>query len=416
MRSPSAINTPRLATVFLVVFVDLLGFSLILPLLPYYAKQFNASPFVIGLLAASNALAQIIGIPIIGRLSDRFGRRPLILLGTAAGAVSFLILGLAKSLPVLFLARVLDGLLGGNVALAQAYITDITDEEHRAKSLGIIGAAFGIGFIFGPALGGFLSRWGYGVPSFAAAGLSLANFLWVLAALPESHTPERRAALGSGPGSRPPVTASALLAALRRPVVGPLLTTRLFYAFAFGVFQSSFALWAATRLSLTAQSTSFVLAYVGVLSVLVQGVAIGPLTRKLSERTLIVAGIPILAASLLAWGFVPSVALLLVVLAPMALAAGVLNVALTSSLTKAVSREEVGGSLGLATALQGIASVAAPVVGGLLLQRVGGWSLGAVGAVVLAALAAFAAARIRPPEQPAQPVPAAPAREQAPMR
>jgi DHA1 family tetracycline resistance protein-like MFS transporter len=159
-----------LPILFVYVIVVLLGFSLILPLLPYYAKQFNASPFLIGLLVASNALAQIIGIPIIGRLSDRFGRRPMILLGTAAGAVSFLILGLAQSLPMLFAARILDGLLGGNVALAQAYITDITEEKDRARSLGIIGAAFGIGFSFGPAIGGYLSRWGYGVPSLAAAG------------------------------------------------------------------------------------------------------------------------------------------------------------------------------------------------------------------------------------------------------
>jgi DHA1 family tetracycline resistance protein-like MFS transporter len=384
-----------LPILFVYVIVVLLGFSLILPLLPYYAKQFNASTFVIGLLAASNALAQIIGIPVIGRLSDRFGRRPMILLGTAAGAVSFLILGFARSLPVLFAARILDGLLGGNVALAQAYITDITEEKDRARSLGIIGAAFGIGFIFGPAAGGLLSRWGYGVPSFAAAGLSVLNFAWVLAALPESLTPERRAALRVS--AKPPVTAAALVSALREPVVGPLLITRLFYALAFMIFQSSFALWAADRLGFSAQSTSFVLAYVGLLSVLVQGLAIGPLTRRFSERTLIVAGIVVLAASLLAWAFVPNLALLLAVLAPMALSAGVLNVSLTSSLTKAVHRDEVGGSLGLATALQGIASVAAPVIGGALLQKVGSWSLGVLGALILTGLVVFTAARIRAP-------------------
>jgi len=311
------------------------------------------------------------------------------------GVVSFLILGLARSLPVLFMARILDGLLGGNVALAQAYITDITDEKDRAKSLGIIGAAFGIGFIFGPALGGFLSRWGYGVPSFAAAGLALVNFIWVLAALPESLTSERRAEIAARP--KPPVTAAALLEALRRPLAGPLLNIRLLYAFAFGIFQSSFALWASSRLGLSAQSTSYVLAYVGLMSVLVQGLAIGPLTRRLSERTLIVAGIALLAVSLLAWGFVPNVALLLVVLAPTALAAGVLNTVLNSALTKAVSRDEIGGTLGLAAALQGIASVAAPLVGGLLLQKVGGWSLGMLGSLILAGLAVYAARRVREP-------------------
>lgn len=218
--------------------------------------------------------------------------------------------------------------------------------------------------------------------------------LAAVVALPESLTPERRAALKVSP--RPPVTAAALIAELRRPVVGPLLRVRLFYALAFGIFQSSFALWASRRLGLEAQQTAYVLTYVGVLSVLVQGLAIGPLTRRFTERTLIVAGIPVLGASLLGWAFVPNVPLLLAVLAPTALSAGVLNVALTSSLTKAVARDDVGGTLGLATALQALTGIAAPAIGGLLLQAVGPWSLGALGAALLAGLAAFAAASIRP--------------------
>jgi DHA1 family tetracycline resistance protein-like MFS transporter len=383
-----------LAILFVYVVVELLGFSLILPLLPYFARQFSASPIVIGLLGSSNALAQVIGAPIIGRLSDRWGRRPLLLVGTAASFAGFVMLALARSLPLLFAGRILDGLLGGNLALAQAYITDVTDEKSRAKSLGIIGAAFGIGFIIGPAAGGLLSRWGTWIPAAAAAGLSLLNFIWVLAALPESLTSERRAALAVRPN--PPVTGAALLAALRRPLVGPLLHTRLFYSLAFGVFQASFALWALDRLGFSSQSTGYVLAYVGLLSVLVQGVAMGPLTKRFSERTLIIAGLVLLAASLLAWGFVPTTWLLLVVLAPTALAAGVLNVALTSALTKASSREDVGGTLGIATSLQSLTGIVAPLAGGFLLERVGPWSLGALGAVILAALAAFAARRIVP--------------------
>lgn len=384
-----------LAIVFVYVVVELLGMSLIVPLLPYYARSFSASVLVIGLLGTSNALAQVLGAPFVGRFSDRFGRRPLILVGALASAAGFVMLGFARSLWMLFASRILDGLLGGNVALAQAYITDVTDEKGRAKSLGIIGAAFGIGFILGPAAGGFLSRWGVSVPAFAAAGLAFLNFIWVLAALPESLTAERRAALAVSP--RPPLTAAALFAELRRPVVGPLLTTRLFYALAFGLFQSSFALWAAERLRLEVQQTAGVLTYVGVLSVLVQGLAIGPLTRRFAERTLIVGGLMVLGASLLAWGFVPNLALLLAVLAPMSLAAGTLNVALTSSLTKSVRREDVGGTLGLATSLQALTGIAAPAIGGLLLQQVGGWSLGALGALIMAGLVVFATATIHAP-------------------
>jgi DHA1 family tetracycline resistance protein-like MFS transporter len=388
-------NRRTLPILFVHVIVVVLGFSLILPLLPYYAKRFDASPLLLGLLVSSYAMAQIVSVPLIGRLSDRYGRKPLMLLGAAAGSVSFLILGFARSLPALFAGRIFAGLLGGNVAIAQAYIADITDEKHRAKNLGVIGAAIGIGFIFAPAIGGFVSRWGYGIPLFAAAGLSLASFIWVLAALPESLTTERRIQMAAHP--KPPVTLAALLTALRRPLAGPLLSIRLVYSLAFGVFQSSFTLWAASRLSLSAPSISLVLAYAGMLSVTVQSVVIGLLTKRFPERTLIIAGIALLAAALLAWGFVPNVALLLVILVPMALAGGGLNTVLISALSKSVSHDEVGGTLGLAGSLEGVAMVVAPVVGGLLLQDVGAWSLGVPSGLILTGLAVFAAIGIRAP-------------------
>ncbi len=232
-----------LPILFFFVVVDLLGFSLILPLLPYYAKTFAASPLVIG-------------------------HRPLLLLGTFVGFACFLMLGLARSLALVFASRILNGLLGGTISLAQAYITDVTDENNRARSLGIIGAAFGIGFVIGPALGGLLSGFGYGVPALAAAGLSLANFVWIAAALPESLSTERRAAFALNP--RPAITARALIAALGKPRVGPLLHTLLFYALAFGIFTASFSLYALGRLGLPAQPTGNILVYVGVISVLGQ--------------------------------------------------------------------------------------------------------------------------------------------------
>jgi DHA1 family tetracycline resistance protein-like MFS transporter len=381
-----------MAAIFVYVVVELLGMSLILPLLPYYARTFAASPILIGLIGTSNALAQIVSAPLIGRLSDRYGRRPLLILGIGASLAGFLMLALARSLPMVFASRILDGFLGGNIALAQSYITDVTDEKSRAKGLGMIGAAFGIGFIIGPAAGGLLSGWGYAVPSFAAAALCLVNLVWVLVAVPESLTPERRAELAIA--ARPPVTARALLAALRRPLVGPLLQTRLFYALAFGLFQATFALYAASRLGLDARTTGYVLAYVGLLAVLVQGVAIGPLAKRHAEGRLIVASIGLMAVSFVAWGFVPSVGLLLVVLAPLSLAAGVLNTVLSSALTKAVPRDEVGGTLGLATALQSAAGIVAPAIGGLLLQEIGAWALGVASGAIMAWLAIYAWRRV----------------------
>jgi MFS transporter, DHA1 family, tetracycline resistance protein len=377
-----------LPILFAFVIVDLLGFSLILPLLPYFAKTFSASAFVIGLLGTANALAQVVAAPLIGRFSDRFGRRPLLLLGTFAGFACFVMLGLAQSLALIFASRVINGLLGGNMSLAQAYITDVTDEKARARSLGILGAAFGIGFVVGPALGGFLSGFGYAVPALAAAGLALLNFLWILFALPESLSAERRAALAVS--ARPPITARALFGAMRRPRVGPILTTIFFYNLAFGVFTASFSLYALSRLGLSAQSTGYILAYVGVILVLVQGVAIGPLTKRYSEPALIVAAVAVVGITLLAWGFVPNVPLLLVVFLPMSFAAGVLGTVLNSSLTKAVSREEVGGTLGISASLMSVTQVVAPVLGGFLLGSLGPWSLGVLGGAIMGWLALYA--------------------------
>ena len=160
------------ASIFFIVFIDLLGFGLILPLLPYYAEAFGASDTVVGLLVASYAAAQLIGAPILGRFSDRFGRRPILLLSLVGTLLGFLLLGFANTLWILFAARILDGLTGGNISVAQAYITDVTDARDRVKGLGMIGAAFGLGFIIGPASGGLLSRWGYDVPAFVAARIA----------------------------------------------------------------------------------------------------------------------------------------------------------------------------------------------------------------------------------------------------
>ncbi len=228
----------RLTTIFLIVFVDILGFGLILPLLPYYAETYGASVWVTGLLVASYAAAQLIGAPLLGRLSDRFGRRPILLLSIAGTALGFLLLALAEPIGaalgaifgaaaaingfiigIMFFSRILDGLTGGNISVAQAYITDVTDKESRAKGLGLLGAAFGFGFIIGPATGGLLSTWGYAVPAYVAAALAAINLVAVYVFLPESLTDARRAEIAARP--RPEISFSALAAAFNRPRVGP---------------------------------------------------------------------------------------------------------------------------------------------------------------------------------------------------
>jgi MFS transporter, DHA1 family, tetracycline resistance protein len=399
----------RLLTIFIIVFVDLLGFSLILPLLPYYAQAYGATPFLVGLLVASYAAAQLIGAPLLGRLSDRYGRRPILLISVAGTFAGFLLLGLADPigkffatliapqaangfiLAVLFLSRILDGLTGGNLTVAQAYITDVTDEQNRAKGLGMIGAAFGLGFIIGPALGGTLSQWGYNLPAFLAATISFINLIAIFFFLPESLTGERRDAAQLR--SRTPFTAAALLQALNRPTIGPLLHVRFFYGLAFATFQTIFSLYA-QAIGLSSQTTGYILAYVGILSVIVQGGLIGILTRRFKENWLLITGLWLMAGALLAWAFTTNLWLLLVVMLPLSFAGGVLNTVIQSSISKSVSREEVGGMLGISASLESITRVIAPSVGGFLLQNLGTWAPGVFSAVLMAWAVNFAYRKI----------------------
>ena len=382
----------RLFAIFVIVFVDLLGFSLVLPLLPYYAQTFGANPFVTGLLVASYAVAQLVGAPVLGRLSDRFGRRPVLLISIFGTFIGFVLLGVAGALWMLFASRLIDGLTGGNISVAQAYIADVTDEKNRSKGLGIIGAAFGLGFIIGPVLGGAFSTFGYAVPAFIAAGLSAFNWLIVYLWLPESLSAEKRVQLATQ--KKAPFTFGALVRALNRPRVGPLLHTRFFFGLAFAMFQTLFALYAQQRLELTAQVTAFVLAYVGVLSVIVQGFGIAWISKRVSETRLIFAATITMMLGLLAWALAPDLLTLLIILIPLSAAGGTLNTVLSSALTKSVYPEEIGGTLGLSASVESLTRVIAPSLGGALFQYLGAWAPGVFGGLVMAWVVAFVWQRI----------------------
>jgi DHA1 family tetracycline resistance protein-like MFS transporter len=379
-------NKRKLFSVILVVFIDLLGFSLILPLLPYYAKTFGANGFVTGVLVSSYAAMQLLGAPVLGRLSDRFGRRPILLLSIFATFLGFLLLGFASTLWMLFASRLIDGITGGNLSVAQAYITDVTEPKDRAKGLGLIGAAFGLGFIIGPVTGGVLSQWGYAVPAFVAAGLAFINLVLVFFWLPESLTPEKRAQMTE---KKPSVSMNALLVALQRPFSGSLLITRFFFGLAFAIFQSIFALYALTRFNLTAAQTGYVLTYVGILVVITQGFLVGRVTHRFREDILIGVCMIVMAFGLLGWALAPSIPVLLIIMTAISIPGGLLNTILTSTLTKAVATDEVGGIIGFSTSIESLTRVIGPTLGGYLLVTFGAWAPGLFGAMVLGGLSVY---------------------------
>ena len=278
-------NNKPLLTIFIIAFLNLMGFGIIIPLLPYYAETFGAGATEIGLLIAAYAAAQFIGSPIWGRFSDRYGRRPALMISVIGAAIGYIIFGLANSIIILFLSRILAGFMGGNISVAQAYIADVTDEKDRARGLGLIGAAFGLGFITGPAIGGALSAWGYEIPAYAAAFLDFFNFIAIYFWLPESLTLEQMKA--SHASREPKFSLRELRQALTRPLVGALLNSQFVFSLAFAMFTTVFALFAQHRLNLDAESTGFILAYIGILIVIVQGGLIGKLTAYFSEGFLL---------------------------------------------------------------------------------------------------------------------------------
>ncbi|MBL8051231.1 MAG: MFS transporter [Anaerolineales bacterium] len=383
----------RLLNVGLIVLIDMLGFALIVPLLTFFADTFGATPFQTGLLVSSYALMQMISAPILGRLSDKYGRRPVFLISIAGTFIGFLILGFANSLWMLYLSRVLSGLTAGNISVAQAYIADVTDEKNRARGMGMFGAAFGIGFILGPALGGMLSQFGFAVPAFVAAGLTFINLLTVYFWLPESLTQERRAELATQ--KKVDISLKALWIALQRPLVGPLLWVRLGFAIAFNTFQTVFPLYLLNKFGLGAQQTGYILAYIGVVLVLMQGGAIGPLSARYKESTLLVAFLGFSLIGMIGWAFSQTLNTLLIFMFPMAIGAGSFNALINSAISKTVNRDEIGGMLGFGSGLESATRIVMPALASYLLGAYGTSTPGILGSVVMAIVTVYAFMNLR---------------------
>ncbi|HEY1012431.1 MAG TPA: MFS transporter [Herpetosiphonaceae bacterium] len=359
-------RSPMLA-IFLIAFVGMLGYGIIIPITPFYAKSFGASDTMIGLLIGSYALAQFIAAPILGRLSDRFGRRPILLLSIAGTIGSLLLFGQADSMVLLFAGRLLDGATGGNIAIAQAYVADVTTEENRARGMGVIGAALGMGFIVGPAIGGFLSAGGnYQLPIFVAAGISFVSLLMTAVGLPEA---KRQQAAVETQGRTSDLR--RLWRGMRNPRIGRLLLVTLLIGLAFTAFETTFALFAAARLEFGSMETGYTLAYIGIVIAVIQGGLIRRLAKRYGEARLIVGGAALLGLGLLMLGFIADTWQLLAVGMVIAAGEGVLTPSLSSLVSRRSLPHERGEHLGLYQSMGSIGRIAAPLTATWLLDRAG---------------------------------------------
>ena len=372
---------PGLPVVYFTVFIDLVGFGIILPQLPYYAEAFGATGVWVGALLTAYSAAQFLGASVLGRLSDRIGRRPVLLASLAGSAVSLVLSGLATSLLTLILARGLAGLFGGSIAAAQAYVADSTTPKERARYMGFLGASIGLGFVLGPALGSGLARFGFGTAAFVAAGLAAANLAFGFFNLPETHGPERRHLSASRPDL------SHFLAALRHPSMGRLLGATFFATLAFVAMEATFALLGEHRFGLEPSRLGFVFTYVGVVIVVVQGGLVGPLAARFGERILAVVGALLMAVGLGVLPLAPGLPVALVGLGLMAAGQGLTSPMLSTLLSRAADEDEQGGTLGLGQSLAAAARAVGPLGAGWLYDRAMGAPYAAAAAVMV--LAAF---------------------------
>ncbi len=402
----------RVLPILVIVLVDLMGLSIIIPLLPLFAARFGATPLIVGILQAAYPLMQFIGAPILGRLSDRFGRKPVLLvsqLGTLAG---FILLGFANTLWLLFLSRIIDGLSGANMSTAQAAIADRTNEKTRTQGLGLVGAAFGVGFVLGPIIAYIVlaaSGGDYRTVALTAAFFSLASILLTTFWFQETHHDD----VPVVSAHKSPLSFSAMAEALRRPTIGFLLLIMFFYQVAFGGYEQLFSLFTLTRLGMDATDTSGLFALAGIFIVIVQGGLIGRWSRKKGDRWLVILGVSTLAIGLIGTSLTPripvpwyskskviqslagqsaiqvstqnikvslpdeankgwgGIAWLLIASFPAALGGGVLHPAVNSLITKASDKREVGGMLGVSAGFFSAANAVAPLFYGSLFQWLG---------------------------------------------
>ena len=376
-KPPRPIASPLLP-IFLIVAVDILGFTIILPLLPFYSERLGASPTVIGALVSTYAVCQLIAGPILGQLSDRMGRRPLLLVSQAGTLAGFLLLAFSTHIWMLFVARAIDGATAGNLTIAQAYISDVTKPEQRAKSFAVIGIAFGFGFLVGPAISGFLAHYGYQAPIFAASALSFTTILCTFFLLPRreaihEHNEAERNEPGPGGRRLSLISWGHYRRYFRDRELARLLAQWLLFSFSFTTFVSGFALFAERRYvwnghPVGVREVGYIFAFNGLMGMIMQGAMVGRMVKWLGERKVVGIGFATAMAGYAAVGFTRTVGQLLWVSALSSMGGAGLRPALTSLITQKAGRREQGVIIGLTQSLMSIAQITAPIISGILIN------------------------------------------------
>ena len=383
----------RLLIIFFTVFIDLVGFGIIIPLNPYLAEAFGATPLMVGILMSVYSLMQFICAPLWGQLSDRIGRRPVILWSLLGGALAHLGFACATSYSGLLLARGFAGLFGGNLSAAMAYIADVTDEKNRSKGMGLVGAAFGLGFILGPLIGGVFAivgmrlganpPLGQSFPALIAAAIAFINFTCALKFLPESRRPGSSARLG---GSR----FARIWRALATPTLGILMLLTFINTFAMAHMEASLFLLVQDKFGWSLGRASLGFGYIGVIMTFTQGFLIRRMMPRAGEPAVLIAGLTLSAIGFALIGVSGSIPLLAVAVTALGFGNGFVHPALNGSVSLVSGRDVQGNNLGVAQSLSSLARILGPATGGLLYQQVGAWSPFTAAAVLAAGGAAVA--------------------------
>ena len=428
----------RILPIIFIIFIDLMGLTILIPVVPYYALSFDAGPATIGLLGAAYPLMQLLGGPILGSLSDRFGRKPVLAVAQVGTFFSLLLFGFANALWVIFLARILDGITGANIATVQSAITDVTTPKTRSQGLGLVGAAFGMGFIFGPVLSGIalaVSGNNYSAPAFVASGFAFVSVLLTTFVFKETLPPEKRGKNQTNRG----LSFGRIMEGLRHPIIGTLFILLLLQQTVFGAFQSMFAPFTLNRLGLNSVGNAIVFVFIGIITVIVQGGLIRSFTDRFGERKLIIGGLSGLGLALILMGLTPQQAVtwysedaliaeleqgqapseerdqlallppeepqglgpfifLLLSMIPLSVGSGMIQPSVNSLLTQSVSPQEIGATLGLSAAFLSLGNILGPLWGGAAFDFIAPGSPFVIGGIIVMSLVPLAFSRVQMPQ------------------